>query len=420
MKNRRALALFVLLLFEVFVSQVFGQTKSSLKIVSYELSQTQPGFYNAVYLSKTGRNLRAKSLASDDGGRTWQQSATKTANIVSNNDDRLTPTTSLYDPNTNFYVTFLNVLDNGKNSVTRMMKEPTEGSKQYYLRYRVSADNGKTWLFEKPVFQDGAAYSQNKSFRGIIKGQNAIYVGDLGSVPIVTKSGKILLPTETTLSDNHGGLLNLGGGSSYMDVLVLNGTWNQDGTISWQASERVKGDPRQTTRGLMEPTITELNDGRILMVMRGSNEGKFNRGLNIPGYKWSSISSDGGLSWSQPAPMTYDDGTPFYSPSSMSVLFRHSSGRHFWVGNITSDNPRGNYPRYPLVMGEINESTGKLIRSSVITLDSIKPSDRDKGEVDISHVTMIEDRENKNIIITYTRNYGGYKSRDWVTTRISL
>jgi hypothetical protein len=419
MKNVKTL-LIVMLLSMATCIQASAQNKSQLKIASYDLSTTQPNYHNAVYVTKTGLKLRSRNVTSDNDGKNWQTIATQTDNVPAKKSDRLTPVTSVFDPNTNYLVTFFNSLDNGNNSISKLSREPVEGQKQYYLRYRVSADNGKSWLFEKPVVQADGNYSKENSFPGVIKGKSAIYIGDLGSVPIVIKSGNILLPTQTTLSDDNGGLFNPGGGYTYMDVMVLIGSWNKDGSISWKPSQRVKGDPRSTTRGLIEPTITELNDGRILMIMRGSNGGKLDKNFNLPGYKWFCISSDGGMNWTKPAPLTYDDNSNFYSPSSMSVLFHHSSGRIFWVGNITPDNPKGDSPRFPLVMGEINGSNGKLIKSSVVTLDTIKESDKSKGKVDISHVTVIEDRATKSLIITYQRNYSNYKTREWASVKIAL
>jgi hypothetical protein len=52
----------------------------------------------------------------------------------------------------------------------------------------------------------------------------------------------------------------------------------------------------------------------------------------------------------------------------MSALFRHSSGRVYWVGHITPENPRGNLPRRPLVIGEVDPKNLKLIRDCVVVV----------------------------------------------------
>ena len=171
---------------------------------------------------------------------------------------------------------------------------------------------------------------------------------------------------------------------------------------------------------MIEPTLAEMHDGRILMVMRGSNGGKADPRQELPSYKWVSLSRDGGETWSAPAPWTYEDGTPFFSPSAMSSLFRHSSGRHFWAGNLTPQNCRGNLPRWPLVIGEVDARSLKLLRSSVLTVDTQRPEDLTRGRLDLSHLTMLEDRENKQIVLVYPRSYNAYKSNEWVTMRLAL
>src|SRR5690606_27460836 len=119
----------------------------------------------------------------------------------------------------------------------------------------------------------------------------------------------------------------------------------------------------------------------------------------LPGYKWASVSKDGGEKWSTPEPFTFEDGTPFYSPSSMSTLFKHSSGKCYWVGNMTDKNSEGNLPRWPLVMVEVNTKTLKLIKNSLFVLDTFHEEDKANGRLDISHFFLVEDRETKEIIL---------------------
>ena len=163
-----------------------------------------------------------------------------------------------------------------------------------------------------------------------------------------------------------------------------------------------------------------MEDGRILMVMRGSNGGKFDPHDQLPSYKWYAISNDGGETWSKPEPWCFEDGKTFFSPSSMSSLFKHSSGRCFWVGNMTPVNCQNNLPRWPLVIGEVNPANLKLIRSSLLTVDTQREEDLSKGRLDISHMTMIEDRETKEIVLTYPRNTNTYKNTEWITVRFSV
>jgi hypothetical protein len=43
-----------------------------------------------------------------------------------------------------------------------------------------------------------------------------------------------------------------------------------------------------------------------------------------------------------------------------------------------------------------------------------------QGRLDISHITLIEDRETKEIILTYPRNTNTYKTTEWITVRFPV
>jgi hypothetical protein len=104
----------------------------------------------------------------------------------------------------------------------------------------------------------------------------------------------------------------------------------------------------------------------------------------------------------------------------MSTLFTHSSGRIFWFGNITEENPEGNLPRWPFAVAEVDPVRATLIKKTVVILDKENPEDKNRGRLDISHFSMLEDRETGEIVLTYPRNHGGYKEREWVTVRLAV
>jgi hypothetical protein len=387
-------------------------------LVSRSLTPTAPGYHNALYLQQTGACLRSGDNVSTNNGRTWAGEPMQPDFVSSLPPGyRRVPVTSALDPFTGRLITIINAMDTP--SLDPSINEPPVALETYYLRYRVSADDGKSWRFDEPIVQAGGFTAQHP-FEGIWVGKNAIYLGDLGCVPIVTRAGKVLLPAHTTPLGPDGKLWNPSGGHTYTEVLVLIGTWTNGQRLSWRASQRVVGGPKRTTRGLIEPTLAEFPDGRILMVMRGSNGGKADPRHELPSYKWFAISQDGGETWSTPAPWPFADGQPFFSPSSMSALFRHSSGRCFWAGNLSAHNCQGDLPRWPLVVSELDPRSLKLIPSSVLTVDTQQPEDKNRGRLDLSHLTLLEDRETKQIILTYPRSYNAYKSNEWATIRLGL
>jgi len=146
-----------------------------------------------------------------------------------------------------------------------------------------------------------------------------------------------------------------------------------------------------------EPTLGTLADGRLIMVLRGSND----RNPSLPGYKWVSYSTDGGFRWTAPKPWTYRNGDSFFSPSACSQLLRHSNRKLYWLGHISATNPRGNRPRYPVYVGEVDQENGLLMRDSLVLID-----DRQPGEDEILMLYSPycrEDRQTGQIAVHLSR-----------------
>jgi hypothetical protein len=328
---------------------------------------------------------------SDDNGRSWGETtilATRFEHPAGTG--RRHPRGGYVDPATGRYVTIW-------TEGVLPTDNPLEGMRQWTLHYTVSEDGGRTQRVNEQIIHEGPGYDAVHHLPGVTVGKNCVMLGDLGQRPLTRSDGVILVPVQSSPVGPDGDYVNPGRGLTYTDCLLLMGRWRPDGRLAWTASERVIGDPARTTRGLIEPTIAELADGRILMVMRGSNDKK----PELPGYRWHSFSADGGATWSQPEPWTYTDGAAFFSPSSCSQLIPYSDGRLFWMGNLCAGNPRGNSPRYPLVLGEVDLSSGRLIRDRVDVID-----DRQAGDspfLTLSNFYVREDRETGDLLLHMSR-----------------
>ena len=358
---------------------------------------------NASYKNKSGSEMVRYGAHSPDNGRTW------TTWLPKPDFDSKLPSgyrrgkyPLFVDTDNGKILCIVNAMDTP--GLDPKIKEPPISATSMYLRYRVSIDGGKTFLFDEPIMQEGK--TPENPFDGVYRGKTGFYIGDgSGDRPIHTSRGNIIVPAQMFRQDLNGQIFNPGGGGTWTEAIMLIGHWNVDNRITWKISEPIAGDPMRTTRGMIEPTLAELPDGRIICVMRGSNGGRKDPKFKLPSYRWIAVSTDGGFHWTKPKPMTYDDGTPFFSPSSVSHILKHSSGLYFWIGNLNNENCRGNDPRYPLVIGEINSTTLCLIRDSVIAIDT-KRSDEDG--VNLSHFWCLEDRETKDIVIIGKRYRVGY------------
>ncbi len=171
----------------------------------------------------------------------------------------------------------------------------------------------------------------------------------------------------------------------------------EGGRVSWQRGGFVRLALGCSPRGIFEPAIAPLHDGRLMMVCRGSN----GRNPAIASHKWVAASEDGGASWTPPRPLCFEDAVPFYSASSGSALLRHSSGRLYWFGNLTAENACSNRPRFPLVYAEVDEATLSLRAATVRIIDTRREGD--SPNLQLSNFRVYEDRVSGELVLFLAR-----------------
>ena len=255
---------------------------------------------------------------------------------------------------------------------------------------RISSDGGRHFSAPINIIQKG--YDETNWAEGITYGKNRMYVSF--PAPLKIKDGRILLPMSITPEKGK-----------HQDMWLipekagcLFGTWKGN-DLEWEAGGFVEISPKISSRGLCEPTFAELPDGRLLMVMRGSNSGIEQQ---QPGYRWHSISTNGGYNWSEPSPWTYDNGEKFLSPASGSRLIRNSgNGRLYWFGNICRENSQGNLPRQPVQVAEVDEQKAALKKDSVAIIDDRGPDD--PPDVQLSNFRVYEDRLTHEFLLNLAR-----------------
>jgi len=266
--------------------------------------------------------------------------------------------------------------------------------KIYYNQtfYRLSWDLGKTWGdLQQFRYEEGDRFDPDRPLNMGFLRPNQGYFGN-----------NILLHSNGTLVHclAHANVPGDPEGPPHPErrgSLCFVGRWDagaQD--YAWTAGQRVWLPWEVSSRGLSEPEVAELSDGRVLVVWRGSNT------ETTPGRKWFSVSEDGGLTLSPVQEWKYEDGTGFYSPASYHRMIRSSvTGKLYWMGNITAEPPRGNSPRYPLVIAEVEEDIPALKKGTVTVVDDRGPEDG--PNVQMSNFSLLEDRETRDLEVYLTR-----------------
>ncbi|MEI6257947.1 MAG: sialidase family protein [Planctomycetota bacterium] len=161
---------------------------------------------------------------------------------------------------------------------------------------------------------DGATWSAAKM---LIEQDNAYYV--MNDRLIQLESGRLLLPVSRKAGKDEG--------DRDESLAML----SDDGGASWRLS---RGRARlDKPRGMQEPCAVERTDGRVRLLARTG-----------AGSIHTSISADGGETWSEPEPTTLE------SPCSSLTLRRAPDGRLVCLYNhATPLNDGAFFPRTPLV-----------------------------------------------------------------------
>ena len=259
---------------------------------------------------------------------------------------------------------------------------------------RVSRDHGRTWSAPVPLrYEAGDDFDPKAPLNPSFLQRNHGYFGN----NIIRRSDGTLL-TAVAHANAPGDPAN-DRRPWRMGSLCFIGQWDAvRGNHTWTPGRRVEISPDVSSRGLMEPEVAELKDGRVLVIWRGSDT------PTTPGRKWFSVSADGGRTLAEPAELRYDDGTRFFSPSSIHRLIRHSAtGKLYWLGNISVLPPRGNSPRYPLIIAEVEETTPALKRATVTAVDDRQPGTA--ASLQLSNFSLLENPETGELELWLTR-YG--------------
>lgn len=278
------------------------------------------------------------------------------------------------------------------------------GQYHCFTYVRTSADFGRTWSApEQLTYEEGAPFDPEQPTRPEFLLRNQGYFGS----DILRHSSGALIHCLAHANAPHDESNDARAWK--LGSLCCVGRWDAAaGRYVWQAGERVEISADVSSRGLMEPALAELADGRVLVVWRGSDTPR------TPGRKWFSLSSDAGLTLSPPEEWRYDDGSQFYSPSSLHRFLRApSTGKLYWLGNLTHVPPQGNSPRFPLVIAEVDETLAALKKRRITLIDDRDEQTQGFG-LQLSNFSCFENRVTHELEIYLTQYGVEHDSAKWM------
>jgi sialidase-1 len=251
---------------------------------------------------------------STDGGRTWREQG------------RLKIEWPLKGMVSDQGISFLRLKDGRLAIVLPRHVEGLHGGGVPAISF--SSDDGATWSAAKMLIEEDAAY----------------YV--MNDRLIQLKSGRLLVPVSRKAGKHEG--------DKDESLAML----SDDGGATWRLS---RGRARlEKPRGMQEPCAVELADGRVRLLARTG-----------AGSIHTSISADGGETWSEPEPTTLD------SPCSSLTLRRAPDGRLVCLYNHATPLKEGAFfPRTPLVYALSSDDGATWSAPVVIDASGVEHRDR--------------------------------------------
>ena len=230
--------------------------------------------------------------------------------------------------------------------------------------YRLSFDNGHSWGYKRYIVMPGM--NSVNPIPDVVYGRN--FALSMASQTRRADDDSLLVALQCQIVDSEGKLFEPAG-FHFFQCGAMHAKWNEEFLdYDWTMGDYVRVTPAESMRGVFEPTFARIGDNSFIMVMRNSNL----KAPEVIGQKFFSVSRDNGYSWSQPKPLTYDDGSTMYSSSSVPKLFEHSSGKLYYIGVINDQNPKDNGPRYPLCIAELDRTSCTILRDTVTVIDTAR------------------------------------------------
>lgn len=174
--------------------------------------------------------------------------------------------------------------------------------------------------------------------------------------------------------------------------------YSDDDGLSWKRSQFVQAPPHQAggihkgyrwNHGAVEPTVIELNDGRIWMIARTAQD-----------QHYESFSEDGGETWSDLKPST------FYGTITMPTMNRLKDGRLLFIWNNTTPLPEKEgidgvwedvFTNRDVLHAAISDDDGKTWRGFRELILNPKRNDSDYGEADQSLSLDMSVHQNQSV-----------------------
>jgi len=256
--------------------------------------------------------------------------------------------------------------------------------------YRLSRDGGRSWTESRPIIDSREDCDHNNWAPGVTYGTQG---GRPSGQPAFLPDGTLVIGF--TILHPEKPANHPPGGSYYITIRYAQARLSADrDALTWRFGDEVTVDFPKSTMGCAEPALARLGGDRLYNTMRcqGSPE------HGTYAVRYSTLSEDGGMTWTEPAPLVYDDGSTVWTPASVHRFFESSkTDKTYVLANILDAPVYHQKPRYPLCIAEFDPERMCVGRDTVQVVQDLPPGA--PVERRYTNFSMYEERGTGDLIL---------------------
>ena len=228
--------------------------------------------------------------------------------------------------------------------------------------YRLSDDGGRTWTESRQIIHASPNMNPTNWAPGISYGTTG---GIASGQPVFMPDGTLVI----AFVISHPQAPHEPAGSYYMSTIYAQTCLVGDGlSLGWKFGREITVPYPASMIGCCEPALCSLGGNRLFNTMRCQGDEK----SGIYAIRHTTVSNDGGLTWSEPTPLVYDDGETVWTPASVHRFFPSSkTGKTYLLANILPAPVHAQTPRYPLTIAEFDTERCCVLRDTVEVIQDL-------------------------------------------------
>jgi len=302
---------------------------------------------------------------SEDNGKTWREEADRqTMSGVEPGSVHRDPARLILDERNDILIALFCTFE--MDPAEPMFAVGNRMQRTRRVFYELSRDGGRTWSPPLQVIDARGGCDETNWAPGISFGTTG---GVASGQPVFLPDGSLVLAFVITHPEAPRRPGAPGDLQYYLTTIYAQAELSGDGSaLQWRFGDEISVEYPKAIAGCCEPALIHLGGGRLFNTMRCQGD----EAAGIYSTRHTTVSEDGGMTWSEPAPLVYEDGETVWTPASVHQFFPSSvTGKTYLLANILPGPVHAQTPRYPLTIAEFDTGRLCVLRDTVRVIQNL-------------------------------------------------